>query len=258
MSPIPPSVRGPACPPAAVLEALSAGEPVAPGVEAHAAGCDACTAQLQALRAEAEAFRRARPADRFLRQLERREASAAAAPPRRPLLRRLVPALGLAIPLALAVVIAPRLLGGPETSPGVTFKGDGFRVAVARGGQGAPELAASDAVVRAGDALRFSYEAPQDGFLLVLELDGRGAAAVLHPWGAAAAAPQKASQREFLPGSVVLDDAPGPEFLFAVFSAKPFEAAPLLEALRAQARRPEPALACDGCTVSTLRLRKAP
>jgi len=221
--------------------------------------CPDCSAQLSALREAALAFVKARPPDRFLRQLERREAAPA---PRASLLerlglpRRLVPALGLAVPLALAVVLLPRLLERP--GDGVTMKGDGFRVAVARAGGGAPELAAGDAIVHPGDALRFSYEAARDGYLLVLDLDGRGTASVLHPFGASAAAPLAANQRDFLPGSVVLDDAPGPEFVIAVFSPRPFEAAPLLEALRAQAKRPEPALSCDGCTVTTLRLRKLP
>jgi hypothetical protein len=230
---------------------MSAGEVVPAAVRAHAGGCTDCSAQLAALRAEAEAFVRARPADRFLRQLERREA----APARPSLLRRLVPALAIGLPVLVAVVVGSRQAERPE----VTLKGDGFRVAVARpGAAGAPDLASSDTVVHPGDALRFSYEADRDGHLLVLDLDGRGATSVLHPYGAAASAPVAAGQRDFLPGSVVLDDAPGPEFLVAVFSPRPLEAAPLLEALRRQAGRPEPALDCDGCQVTTLRLQKRP
>jgi hypothetical protein len=253
MSPtvLPPSPRGPDCPPAATLEALSAGEDAPADVRAHAEACPACSEQLRALRAGADAFLRARPPERFLRQLAAREAAAA-----RPAgLRRLFPALALAVPLALAIVVVPRLVDGP---PGVTTKGDGFRVAIARAAGGAPELAAADAVVGPGDGLRFSYEADRDGHLLVLELDGRGDASVLHPYGAAASGPLAAGQRDFLPGSVVLDDAPGPEVLVAVFSPRPLDAAPLLEALRRQAGRPEPAVSCDGCRVATLRLQKRP
>ncbi|MGC4001573.1 MAG: DUF4384 domain-containing protein [Anaeromyxobacter sp.] len=161
--------------------------------------------------------------------------------------------LALAVPAVLAVLV----LRQAQVTPEVTLKGEPFRVAVARAG-GAPELAASDAQVRAGDALRFSYEAAQPGFLLVLELDGRGQAGVLLPFGGASSAPVEAGRRDFLPGSVVLDDAPGPELLLAVFSQRPLEAAPLLEALRRQAGRPEPRLECGGCRVSLLRLRKAP
>lgn len=254
---LPPSRRGPGCPPAAVLEALSAGEAVPGDAAAHAALCPDCSAQLAALREAALAFVKARPPELFLRKLERRDA---ATPERPRLLRRLLPALALALPIAAGVVFAPGLLrhAGPA-GEGVTFKGGGaFRVAILRAGGGAPELAASDAVVRAGDALRFAYAAPRDGWLLVLELDGSGNAAVLHPFGAARGAPVAAGTRGFVAGSVVLDDAPGPEQLFAVFSPRPVEAAPLLDALRAQAQRPDPALACDGCTVTVLRLRKAP
>jgi hypothetical protein len=248
---LPPSPRGPGCPPAATLEALSAGEDVPAADRAHADACPACAAQLDALRAAADAFVRARPADRFLRQLAAREAAAA-----RPAgLRRLFPALAVAVPLAAAIALLPRLVDAPN---GVALKGDGFRVAVARAAGGAPELAAADAVVRPGDALRFSYEADRDGHLLVLDLDGRGDASVLHPFGAAASAPLAAGDRGFLPGSVVLDDAPGPEVLVAVFSPRPVDAAPLLEALRRQAGRPEPSVSCDGCRVTTLRLRKGP
>lgn len=252
---LPPSRRGPGCPPAAALEALSAGEQVPPPVADHAGRCTDCAAQVAALRAEREAWNRARPPERFLRQLERREAAA----PRRAGLGRLWPALALAVPLALAAALAPGLLGGGGgRDGGVTLRGGAFRVAVARAGGGAPELLERDAVVRAGDALRFAYEADRGGHLLVIELDGRGRATVLHPFGAAASAPLPAGERAFLPGSVVLDDAPGPTQLVAVFSERPIAAAPLLDALAHQAGRPEPALACDGCEVTFLRLRKAP
>ena len=65
------------------------------------------------------------------------------------------------------------------------------------------------AQVHPGDALRFAYESPEAGHLLVLELDGRGAASVFHPFGWHRSAPLPAAQRDFLPGSVVLDDAAG-------------------------------------------------
>jgi hypothetical protein len=130
-------------------------------------------------------------------------------------------------------------------------------VAVAREGA-TPELLEADAAVRAGDALRFSYESPDAGHLLVLELDGRGEASVFHPFGSGRSAPLDAKQRDFLPGSVVLDDAPGPRWLLAVHSPRALEAAPLLAQLRAQAGRPEPTLSCTDCRVSTLRLQKRP
>ncbi|MBF5041648.1 DUF4384 domain-containing protein [Aggregicoccus sp. 17bor-14] len=254
MKPLPPSPRGPQCPPAAVLEALSAGERVPEPTRAHVQACPDCSAQLQALQSAQAAFLQARPPERFLRQVERREEA-----PKPSRLPRLLPLIGgLLVPLVAIVLFAPRGGQHPHEDPGVTLKGGGLRVAVARGGSGAPELLENDGAVRAGDALRFSYEAPGPGHLLVLELDGRGEASVFHPFNGATSTPLAAGQRDFLPGSVVLDAAPGPELLVAVFSPRPLEAAPLLEQLRAQAGRPEPTLTCDGCRVSTLRLQKRP
>ncbi len=251
-APLPPAPRGPGCPPAAVLEAFSAGEPVPETTRAHVKDCAACSAQLDALTGGREAFLKARPADRFLRQLERREATAVRAPSP---WRRLFPVLAAVVPvLVLVVVLGPRLL---EDDPGVTWKGEAFRVVASRAGSEATPLA-QDSVVKAGDRLRFAYESPDAGHLLVLELDGRGGASVFHPFDGKASAPLPAAQRDFLPGSVELDDAPGTEWLFAVFSPRPLQAEPLLTRLREQADRAEPTLTCDGCRVTALRLRKAP
>lgn len=247
--PLPPSPRGPQCPPAAVLEALSAGEAAPDATRLHVEGCPHCSGQLAALTSGREAFVRARPPELFLRQLERR----AAAAPSRSMLSRLMPVLAACVPVLALLVMVPRLLQGDD----VRLKGDAFRVVAAREG-GTPELLGPDAQVRAGDALRFAYETPEAGHLVVLNLDGRGAASLFYPYSGTGSAPLAAGQRDFLPGSVVLDDAPGPEFLFAVFSLRPIEVAPLLEALRTQAGRPEPTLSCPDCRVSTLRLQKRP
>lgn len=248
MNPLPPSPRGPQCPPAAVLEALSAGEAVPPATRAHVEGCAECGGQLAALTAGQEAFLRARPPERFLKQLERRAATPAPSP-----WRRWLPALAACVPVLALLVLVPRLL--PHDSGGVTPKGGEFRVVAARNG-GTPELLGPDSPVHAGDALRFAYETPEAGHLLVLELDGRGTASVFHPFNGQGSAPLSALQRDFLPGSVVLDDSPGPEWLFAVYSPRPLEAAPLLAQLREQAGRAAPLPSCPDCRVSALRLQK--
>ncbi len=246
--PLPPSLRGPGCPPAAVLEALGAGESAPEATLAHVEGCPSCGGQIAALSEGRDAFLRARPTERFLLQLDRHAASR----PAPVFWRRLLPVLALCVPVLALVVLAPRLL--PQQA-GVHFKGNEFKVVAARGG-GTPELLGPDGPVRSGDALRFAYEAPEAGHLLVLELDGRGVASVFHPFGGKASVPLPALQRDFLPGSVVLDDAPGPEWLFAVFSPRPLDAEPLLVQLRAQAGRAEPTLSCPDCRVSVLRLQK--
>lgn len=253
-TPLPPSVRGPSCPPAFELEALSAGEAVHPEIRSHVEGCADCGAQVQALSAEAEAFLKARPTERLLGQLDRRAHSTV--PARR--LGWLIPALGVLVPL-VAVLIVFGGFRGDGDDDGVAYKGGKLRVVVARGpGRTAQEVLGADARVRAGDVLRFQFDAEQAGHLLILELDGKGQASVFHPFGGMKSAPIAAKEKEFLPGSVELDDAPGPEFLFAVFAPRPLDAAPLLDALRVQSGRPEPTLSCEGCSVSMLRLQKAP
>jgi hypothetical protein len=253
--PLPPSPRGPGCPPAATLEALSAGEPADAATRAHVDACPRCAPQLAALREAHEAFLRARPADRFLGQLARREA-AAAAPRTGVPWRRLFPGLAVALPLLLLVLLYPDALSRRQDDAAVGFKG-ALTVVASRDGGGEVRTLGPDSPVRAGDALRFGYASPEAGHLLVLELDGRGEASVFHPFGGARSAPLAANQQALLPGAVELDDAPGPRWLVAVFSRAPLEAAPLLAQLRGQAGRARPELACEGCTVTPLRLQVA-
>lgn len=240
MTPTPPP-RGPSCPPTVTLEAFAAGEPQP--IEAHVAGCATCAAYVQALRVEAAAFSRARPPELFLRQLERR----AAAPPW--WRRWLVLAPVAAAALAVLLVVRTR----PEDD-GVTLKGAPLHVFIKRGDV-EPRPLAADARVQPGDALRFSYDAPSPGFLAVFDLDGREAVTVFWPYGASAAGAVERGQG-LLPGSVVLDASPGPEWLVAVWSPTPFDTASLAAQLKGQSTRPSVSLDCKGCVVTTQRLLK--
>lgn len=240
MTPTPPP-RGPECPPLAELEAFAAGE--ARPFEAHVAACAHCGPYVAALRVEADAFTRARPPELFLKQLERK----AAARPTAPWWRW----LALGAPLAAALVLF-FFFRTPE--PEVTFKGAPLRVFLKRG-DAEPTLLPPDARVKAGDSLRFGYDAPAEGYLAVFELDGTEATAVFWPYAGARAAKVKQAQG-LLAGAVVLDDSPGPEWLVAVWSRAPFETAPLLQQLRGQSTRPALALECGDCVVTTQRLLK--
>ncbi len=238
--------RGPECPAPAVLEALSAGEPQEHGVAEHARGCADCSRYVAALEEQASAFRKSRPPEIFLRQLDRR----AAQPKPRPAFLRW---LALAAPLAAVLLLVPRLIGGGDD---VTLKGGGLKVVYLRAG-GTPQQVEQDARLKEGDALRFWFESPKDGHLLILDLDGTGKASVFHPFEGQRSAPLPARSKEPLEGSVVLDAAPGPEWLVAVFSPKPIDAAPLLKQLEGSFGREMPAVNCDGCEVDTLRIQKS-
>ena len=57
-----------------------------------------------------------------------------------------------------------------------------------------------------------------------MSIDGAGTATVYYPYGGERSGPTSQEPSE-LPGSIVLDAAPGPERVFALVSAEPLEAA---------------------------------
>jgi len=82
-------------------------------------------------------------------------------------------------------------------------------------------------LLRSGDRLRLSLEAPVAGFLTLIGRDQRGRWTVYYDGLATAAGTWTA------PDSLVLDDDPHPEQWFAVLSPKRVDARVLLERLRA-------------------------
>jgi hypothetical protein len=241
----PAAQRGPDCPSAFELEAFSAGESA--GLAAHVGGCDACGAYVDTLRKGRDAFVRLRTPELFLAQVERRAAQRPA--PRRWGWLALVP-LAAAAAAVLVLTVPPK--GGDD----VTLKGERFHVLVKRG-DAAPERVRGDAMLRGGDALRFTFDAPRDGQLAVLDLDGTERVTAFYPPQGATSAPVHSGADAPLPGSTVLDDAPGPEWLIAVFSPEAFEVAPLAAQLTGQSRRASLELSCPGCQIFTLRIGKA-
>lgn len=239
---IPVPARQPGCPAAADLEAHAAGD--LPQLAAHVAGCASCGPYVAALREESAAFVRARPPELFLAKLERR----ARAPAPRPWWRF----FAVLVPAAVAAALVIVLVRPPPDD--VTLKGDPFRVFVKRG-DAEPVALGADAAVRPGDALRFAYDAPADGHLAVFDLDGTEAVTVFFPFKGAAPAPVKKAQG-LVPGSVVLDAQPGPEWLVAVWAPSSFDVPALAAQLKGQATRDRISLSCTGCVVSSLRLSK--
>jgi hypothetical protein len=242
-----PSVqRGAQCPSAFELEAFMAGESAT--LAQHVGGCPSCGAYLTALRTERDAFNRMRPPELFLGQVERRAAQA----PR----RRTWWWLSL-VPFAAAAAVVLALVAFPQhRDDGVTLKGPPFHVLVKRD-DGGSERVRADQVLQAGDALRFMFDVTAAGQVAILDLDGTERVTTFYPANGTASAPVGAGADVLLPGSTVLDGAPGPEWLIAVFSAEPFDIAPLAAQLRGQSLRPSLELSCPGCQISTLRIGKA-
>ena len=204
---------------------------------AHVLGCARCAETQETLRRTAARFRaeiapRALPrvlaaADGRLARVRRWWVTVNAA------MRWAVVATPVAAGLLLAVGIgtlgreaqrpaAHSVLSDEE--PAVSPKGrPALQVFVRRGDRVfAPR--SGDALVP-GDALRFVVEPRGHRYLLVVSMDGAGKLSVYHPFEGTASAPLGNDPRVELPGSVVLDRAPGPERIFAVFSDEALSAA---------------------------------
>ena len=217
------------CPSELVLdEVLTHGASAA--ATAHVRDCTHCRQRVDGRGADAQRF--AVFAPEIWRKVE------LAATPRR---RRWWPAL-LAAPAGLAAALGLLLLARhnvPEaaSSAYVGPKG-GFALAVAA--RRGSELLAVDAShpARAGDELRFIPSGPSlDPFIAIVSLDGRRELTLFYPSRPDADSPPMPPAGEALPGSIILDDAPGPERLFVLLSARPLRGAEIQAAVRAQVER---------------------
>jgi hypothetical protein len=237
-------LRGPGCPTAESLESFSAGDRLDEASEAHIGSCAACSTYVGALEQARQEFLRMRPVERFARSVERREAERGR--------RRWMWLAGL---LPVAAAAAWLVIAHPPDD--VRFKGGEFLVMVLREGMNEPAPVAEGQPLRAGDRLRFLFRAPADGYVMILDRDGTGRVTAFYPQGqaeGAAIGPSPALAP--LPGSIRLDDAPGPEWIVLFFSPKPVRVEDFTRALR-EAPSPETLrVDCRGCRVSALRIEK--
>ena len=143
----------------------------------------------------------------------------------------------LASAAVLALVLRPRAAPTEVVSPPagdhLTAKGGSELSLVARQ-DGSVFNVDCPPALRAGAEVRLvlSQDDPACPFILIASVDGRGHPSVYYPpQGEASARIERPGKWE-LPGSIVLDDAPGPERIFAFFSATPIDSAVPTQALR--------------------------
>ena len=242
--PLPP--RGAQCPPPQLLEDHLVGVVTPPSVDEHLGTCRDCQGYVEALRTEQVAFLAARPEELLLRKLAARKR----AETRRPAGSVLLALFGVALAALLLLRVAT------SSPPDIALKGSSALSVFARApGEPVDAKVTAETVLRPGSAVHFGYQAPSDGQLLIFEVDGTGAATVFFPFGAQASAPVRVDGPSVLPGTVVLDAAPGPSQLTAVFrpGAEPIEAAPLIERLKKGER-----ISCDRCVVELRTVLKLP
>ncbi|MCB9759255.1 MAG: hypothetical protein H6739_05405 [Alphaproteobacteria bacterium] len=118
--------------------------------------------------------------------------------------------------LAAAVVVMVMVLPGEDTRT-TRAKGDvDLDFLVMRGG--AVEPGEEGEVLRAGDRIQFTYRADGLDSLVLLSVDGEGTLSVFYPAQGDIPVSIIPGDRHVLQGSIVLDDAPGPELFVGVFS----------------------------------------
>lgn len=134
--------------------------------------------------------------------------------------------------LAAVVLLAARLTLPTATDPGpgeVRFKsGDALEVVQLVGD--APRDYVAGTAVGEGTVLGFRVNATGHSSVVVLSVDGRGQTTVFWPASGDEAEPLSGDGLVSLEGSVVLDDAPGPEVFVAVYDRSVPDAVHLVEA----------------------------
>ncbi|MBW2735913.1 MAG: DUF4384 domain-containing protein [Deltaproteobacteria bacterium] len=186
----------------------------------HLAQCSICASELELLRTHATEYE-ARMGDHQARLLQSLEGQGSTLPVR----RWLRPSL-LALAATVAAISLVALMGeraAPTHANDITFKGALAVEIVAKRGDTQREVK-DDTRLRAGDALRLMITTATPGYLTVFSIDGRRAISRWYPERAnQPPLSLERSGRHTLAGSIVLDDALGPEQVFVVFSPTSFD-----------------------------------
>jgi hypothetical protein len=195
-------------------------------LEAHAGACAPCAAELE----QAQAARA-----RFLQDVLPRTLPALEG---RLLRRRWLAGVSLAAvagTAAIALLVARTDGAGQAGSPApaLAVKGSGALRMYARR-DGRVFLVGAATVLRPGDQIRFAVQSGGARYVLIASLDGAGQANVYYP--SRPIDDQPSAGWQLLPDSIVLDQAPGPERVFAVFSPVPVDQAAVGPLLQAAAR----------------------
>ncbi len=218
------------------LDALALGA-LAPGEEAqarqHLSSCDACGRELKAAQTAREEFHKS-VMPRTLARVHERAGR-----------RRWWTVLNkwalLPVPaLAAAALLVVLLRGGaPSVGPGddavLATKGSAT-LRVFANHEGRVFQLRDGSLLAPGDQIRFVVEPGDLPYLLVASVDGTGKASVYYPFEAAESGRLDKAITLELPGSIVLDAAPGPERIFALFSREPVNATIVRAALAALGR----------------------
>ncbi|HEX4449258.1 MAG TPA: DUF4384 domain-containing protein [Kofleriaceae bacterium] len=203
---------------ALTLDAMALGSET-PGAREHLAGCARCRGDFESAAALREHF-----SAQILPRTQPRKA-------RPSWLVFAMPAFAVAVAVAV-VALRPRPHVVAAPPPELAIKGDAtWQVFANRNGQ--TFTVHDGARLEPGDRIRFAVIPDGAHYLLVASIDGAGTVSIYYPFGGSESAALPAGDRSLLPGSIVLDAAPGPERMFAIFSDEPVVADQVADQLRA-------------------------
>lgn len=193
----------------------------------HLASCELCRGDLSNLVTDQK---------RFEREVfpQTREAVVRGAAPRRRW-RLALPSVGLAVAAAAAWLLVARPVDRDDDI--LRPKGASTLAIFAARQQGVLPVEDGKTVLRPGDRIRFVLWPSGLRHVLIASVDGTGKATVYHPFGGQKSAPLPEGMRVEVPGSIQLDDRPGPERVFAVLAPDPFAAGVVVRALERLARQ---------------------
>jgi hypothetical protein len=202
-------------------------------------------ARLAALRESDADIRAAYPAEKIVpaireRLLREGGAPARAAAPARPRVNPLAWALPIA---AMAVLLLSFVVLRERFAPEETrLKGLTPHLTVFRKTAGGAEQMRAGSLAKRADVLQLGYAASGAKYGVIVSVDGRGTITWHLPAGYAGGprpSPALESAGEvILPSAYELDDAPGFERFFLLYSPNPFDLAPVAQAVRSLAARP--------------------
>ncbi len=196
----------------------------AEAAQSHLQGCADCRAQWDALLKDQQTFRQFVLPRTLSAVVERGTA------PR--LWQKFRRSWLWGVPLAASAVLLAIVASQVKPPPELAMRG-GARVEV-MALRGAEQFRPGpEAPLLPGDQLRFSLDGAGARHVAILARDGNGEVSVYHPYRGTRSAPLAPGYQP-LPTSLALDASPGPETWVVVFSDRPLDLAPLVDAVQSR------------------------
>ncbi len=194
----------------------------------HIETCPLCASKIEALRSGRSAFLEENSPETFLQAIEIRAHSRRAE--RRRSATRWIPlglAAGVLICLSLVFIYRTGIFGGkPQNDfPGISLKGGGapsvsLELYVSRGGLDAVRWNKGPPLYP-GDVLKFGVKSASDRFVMIANIDDRGAVSLYNPLDNAPSARVPGGRLTVIKESILLDDFVGNELIVLLASKTP-------------------------------------